>query len=146
MINITMKLADVKAACTEAADTARNEWRKEFGRKGCLFPRAREVAAQVRLPSGAVENVLAGNGWEWDGTLATIKRAAAKAAESGELVGVYVDGGFDYADSPRAKQDGDYDAWVTDWSVPVWEEPKAVAPTQQREDPFVTMYGDKNVG
>lgn len=58
---------------------------------------------------------------DWSTQKAFNKLIAEIEVKHPEVTQIFVEGGFDYAESPRAMQDGEYDPWVSDWSVKVWD-------------------------
>lgn len=61
------------------------------------------------------------NTWEFDGTEKQMKEMLEYATQHGLTV-MIVEGGFDAAPYMQGFRDGEYEPWVSEWSVPVWGE------------------------
>lgn len=110
--------AEVLAAVRDARDAALDSARKDCGPRGVFKSRGMEFvwvdAKGKRLDeSGA---------WMWDGSAKDLKASVASISERfPEVAGIFLEGGFDWAESVRAMADCDYDPWVSDWSVEIWK-------------------------
>ena len=61
--------------------------------------------------------------WIWNGTLAGLLRDIGQLRDRFPgLALVAIEGGHDFSQSVRSMNDGDYDPWVSGWSVAVWED------------------------
>lgn len=111
-------LSAVQAAASDAHQDALAEARREF-RRGCLISRGKhlKIIKNFEVVKGEAES------WPWDGNLASLVRAIDEAKELGADF-VEIEGGLNYAESPRAYADCDYDPWVGEWSVVVWAKPE----------------------
>jgi hypothetical protein len=121
-------LAQIKDDCSVAANESKRDYRKEFPR-GFVLSRGRYLSISVVDANGNVRDLYPGEARRWDGTLSDLQRAiefARKECTSTEKpfeIGIF--GGFDYADSLRDYQDGEYSPLVAEWEVtyPVSEIP-----------------------
>lgn len=114
-------LADIKAACSDAYADALTYARRECGR-GTFVSRGRSVVAlrDGDLVAGEAE------AWGWDGTLEGLIDMIDDARFSQGADTVIVQGGINYAASPRDYADCNYDPWVAEWAVTVWRKPEEV--------------------
>ncbi len=113
-------LADVKAACSGAHQDALTWAKREIGR-GTYISRGRSF---VSLRDG---DLVGGEAecWSWDGTLKGLVAAIDEARFSDRADTLVIQGGINYADTPRDYADGAYDPWVGEWAVTVWRRPEA---------------------
>ncbi|WOB06490.1 hypothetical protein [Piscinibacter gummiphilus] len=110
-------LAAIKAAIKEARDLARADAVETCGggviqSRGCSL---RVVDAKGNLLKGEAES------WMWSGTGKSLLDAVMEARYTKGASELSISGGFNYAETPRALADGDYDPWVTDWEVVIWK-------------------------
>lgn len=60
--------------------------------------------------------------WSWGGGKAEYDRdIAAILAKWPEAVAIHLEGGYDFSESIYAFAQGEYDPWVSEWSVLVWQ-------------------------
>lgn len=107
-INVT----ELKAAVAKARLDARSEAFVECGRKGVLQSRG----AFIKVIKD--KNVVQGecDSWPFEGTAKQFKELA-DLLRYGSADSIEIDGGFNWAESPRAMADCEYDPWVSEWSV-----------------------------
>lgn len=110
-------LSEIKSAVQEARAAAEREARESCGRgvlqsRGCSL---RIVDAKGNLIKGEAES------WMWSGTGKSLLDAVMEARYDKDAVELEISGGFNYAETPRALADGQYDPWVSDWGVTVWK-------------------------
>jgi hypothetical protein len=108
-----LTLDDIKGQCRDAADAEWRECRTGI-RGGYLYSRGRFLSVIA-----AGECVLGvGEDWPWRGTMADIRAVLHKAIRQGHKPDLLsISGGFDWAESPRARMDRDYDPLVGDWAI-----------------------------
>lgn len=106
-------LADaVKAARSDCLDTLR---RNRETRRLWLVSRGAWVRTIGR--DGDASN---GDGeWEFKPTRACFDRMAA-LRDDPTCTAVYIEGGFNGAETGQAYRDGEYDPWIGEWSVAFW--------------------------
>ncbi|AFU88297.1 hypothetical protein CcrColossus_gp427 [Caulobacter phage CcrColossus] len=112
--------ADMLAAIAEARAAALVEARHSVGRRGVYQSRGTwAMTSDGRERAGPLVESVPGDDWKtkwkFDVLIATIE------AHHPEVTEIYVEGGFDYAESPHAMQQGDYDPEVSTWSLLVWK-------------------------
>lgn len=113
--SLFLTLAAVKAACSEGYQDALHHAKREIGR-GSYHSRGRSLRA---LRDG---EVVAGEAecWPWDGTSKSLIEAIDDAQSMHQADCLVIEGGIDYAASPRDYADAAYDPWVGEWAVTVW--------------------------
>lgn len=111
----TMNFAELKKAVSAAYQEALAEARRNCGRDGVLRSRGKCFYATRggQILAGEAES------WPWDGTLRDLNRAIAECERLG-ATDLHIDGGINWAASPAAFNDFDYDPWVAEWGVRVW--------------------------
>jgi hypothetical protein len=57
----------------------------------------------------------------WDGKVASLAALVAKARTYPKVAKVVIEGGYDGAETMEGRKAGDYDPWISSWSVVVWE-------------------------
>lgn len=109
-------LSDVKAACSGGYQDALRHAKREIG-SGSYYSRGRFFRA-VRN-----DQIVAGEAecWPWDGTLKSLIAAIDEARFGHQADFLAIEGGIDYASTPRDYADGAYDPWVGEWAVTVWK-------------------------
>lgn len=107
-------LSELKDACSGAHQDALRHAQREIGR-GTFMARGKHLKAlrDGDLVAGEAES------WPWDGTLRSLRRAIAEC-DTLRADTLVVEGGIDYAPTPRDYADGAYDPWVGEWSITVW--------------------------
>lgn len=110
-------LTDVKNACSGGYQDAIKLAKRECGR-GTYMSRGRHFKA---LRDG---NLVAGEAecWPWDGTMRGLLEAIDDAILN-RADCLVIEGGINYAASPRDYADCNYDPWVGEWAVTVWRKP-----------------------
>lgn len=106
----------LKEALSAARQDCMSQTRREI-RGGCLYYRQAELVAVNAKGDKVTEAgvwLMPKNGKELRAALASMK---AQLPETDEI---YIEGGLDYADSPRDRADGAYDPWVGEWGVLIW--------------------------
>lgn len=113
-------LADVNAVCSGSYQDALREARRDCGR-GTYVSRGKSLIAlrDSDVVAGEAES------WLWDGTLKGLLAAIDEARFGDKADTLVVQGGINYAASPRDYADCAYDPWVGEWSVTVWRKPAA---------------------
>lgn len=87
---------------------------------GCYFSRGTYIATADK--GGQCAPCPEAEALAWDGTVKEIVELVNRVrADYPNVLSVYIAGGYDSADSPQAYRDGEYEPWVSEWSVPVWE-------------------------
>lgn len=106
-------VTELKAAVQAARATARAEAVESCGRSGCLQSRGAWI--KVRNVAG---EVIQGecDTWEFTGTAKQFKELA-DLLRYGSACTITIEGGWNWAASPRAMADLEYDPWVSEWSV-----------------------------
>jgi hypothetical protein len=121
-----MRASELKVQVSDARANAKNEAQRDC--KGG-FLRSRGAWLIVR-EAGKAEPIVADGELEFTGTrrqMETIERWLTKAKPG---TTVWVEGGWNHAESLAGFSDGEYDPWVSEWSVQVDAPLKAVDPTQ----------------
>jgi hypothetical protein len=122
-------IKDLKAAVTAACGQARDEARQSAV---CVFARAMNLATAERGGSPCPPREEAAcPGWKktWKEIVEVVSEVEANYPN---VLEVYISGGFDAADSPRARwEDGNYEPWASSWSVVVWERESQVESDSQ---------------
>ena len=111
-------VSTLKEQCSTAYQNALAEARRNIGR-GFFRSRGKSVRgvdARGEIVFGEADSVI------WDGSAKDLNRVIRLAIDAG-AVNVSIDGGVDYSDYFAGFDDGNYDAWVTDWSVDVYSRP-----------------------
>lgn len=110
-------LSDVKAACSGGYQDALKFAKRECGR-GTYMSRGRHFKAlrDDKLVAGEAEC------WPWDGTMRGLLEAIDDAILN-RADCLVIEGGIDYAVTPRDYADCAYDPWVGEWAVTVWRKP-----------------------
>lgn len=108
-------LSDVKAACSGGYQDALRHAKREIGR-GTYVSRGRYLKAlrNDKIVAGEAEC------WPWDGTLKGLIDAIDDARFLNGADCLVIEGGINYAASPRDYADCNYDPWVGEWHVTVW--------------------------
>lgn len=107
---------EIKAAITKARIHANFEAIDSCGR-GSIYSRGSHlkiVDERGNFIKGEAES------WPFDGTAKSLIAAIDEARYTAGATELWVEGGYDFAVNPRAKADGEYDPWVSDWGVLVW--------------------------
>lgn len=117
--SVYTSLADIKAACSGGYQDALKFAKREIGR-GTYISRGRHLKAlrNDEIVAGEAES------WAWDGTLKSLIQAIDEARLNDNADCLVIEGGIDYAVTPRDYADGAYDPWVGEWAVTVWRKPK----------------------
>jgi hypothetical protein len=113
-------LAEIQEAVRAARADAEREARKACGRgtfvsRGSSF---RGIDAKGDVVLGEAES------WMWAGTGKALVEAIDEVRYDLKRTGAValsIEGGFNFAENPRALADGEYDPWVSEWSVTVWK-------------------------
>jgi hypothetical protein len=112
--SVYTNLTDVKDACSGGYQDALKFAQRECGR-GTYMSRGRHFKAlrDDKLVAGEAEC------WPWDGTMRGLLEAIDDAIlnRADTLV---IEGGIDYAVTPRDYAECAYDPWVGEWHVTVW--------------------------
>ena len=108
-------LANLKAMVSTIRTAAKHEAHKACGTVRGVF-QSRGAVLTVDTEHDSLLTI--GDCWEWDGTLKDIRKAW-KRHSTEAATGMTICGGYDYAESPRAMQDGEYDPWVSEWDVAI---------------------------
>lgn len=112
--------ADMLEAVTTARAAALQEARESVGARGVYQSRGTwAMTANDKGRAGPLVESVPNKDWS------TKKGLDALIAEvvqfHPDVTEISVEGGYDYAESPRAMQDGEYDPEVSTWSVLVWK-------------------------
>jgi len=117
MITHFIKAADLNLAIRDHREEARREAAAGCGR-GALMSRGAHVVGCDAKGEACLWVSEENPYTSFKALMADIERVKAQHPE---VFTLHVEGGFNFADSPRAYADGDYTPWVSDWSVKVWE-------------------------
>lgn len=109
------KVSDIKEAVSVAREAAENEAIRSCPKKGMI--RSRGAWLIVKVP-GEGDCRISDGMMPFKGTQKQIDALIAEFPEAG----IYVEGGFNYAESVRDFCDGAYDPWVSEWSVEIQAE------------------------
>jgi hypothetical protein len=112
-----IKMKDINEQVTIARNKCREEVARDTGHKGFVKSRGTYVYIYDKM-----DNILAGEteSLEYKNTKKQIIKLIEEFGQ--QPIRVMLAGGFDYANSPVAYyQDGDYDAWVGDWAVTIYD-------------------------
>lgn len=116
--SVYTNLTDVKSACSGGYQDALKFAKRECGR-GTYMSRGRHFKAlrDGKLVAGEAER------WPWNGTLKSLLAAIDEARFGHRADCLVIEGGIDYAVTPRDYADCAYDPWVGEWAVTVWRRP-----------------------
>jgi hypothetical protein len=113
-------LVQINEQVSAAFAESKRDYRKEFPR-GFVISRGRFLGISVADEHSNTRDLIPGEARRWDGTLADIKRliefAKKECGPNEKPFELSIFGGFDYADSLRQYQDGDYSPIVADWEI-----------------------------
>ena len=108
-------LANLKAMVSTIREAAKHEAHKACGTVRGVF-QSRGTYLTVETSTDSTLN--RADCWEWDGTRKGIREAWHRYGYHNATT-MTICGGYDYAESPAAMQDGDYDPWVSEWDVAI---------------------------
>lgn len=113
-------LTEIKDACSGGYQDALKFAKRECGR-GTYMSRGRHFVAlrDDKLVAGEAEC------WPWDGTMRGLLEAIDDAILN-RADTLLIEGGIDYAITPRDYAECAYDPWVGEWHVTVWRKPEEV--------------------
>jgi hypothetical protein len=112
--------SEIKEAVRAAREAALVEARENCGR-GTFVSRGASfsgLSAKGDVVLGEAESA------PWSGTGKSLLDEIHAARFDLKRTGVselYLQGGFNFAENPRALADGSYDPWVAEWSVCIWK-------------------------
>jgi len=107
-------LADLQADISRAYQAALKKARQITG-KGFHRSRGRWVVVV-----GQSDALIGSGEWEWKGTAKQLHEVMAYASNP-DVAGIFLEGGVDFAEHINGFADGDYEPWVAEWSVSLWE-------------------------
>lgn len=105
---------DLKQAVRDARSDAERDAQKHY-RTGVLRSRGAWVIVTTKGEGLVTDGTL-----EFTGTQKQLDELLRYYAGRPDVEGIYIEGGFNWAESVRAFADCDYEPWVTEWTVTVW--------------------------
>lgn len=118
-MNQFTSLFDIKHAVADARDNAIRQVRKDCGFRGVIASRGTFLSTADA--TGQCEPRPEAECPTWDGTKRDIDDLIALVVKEYPNVDrIYIGGGYDWASSPQAYRDGDYEPWAASWGVIVW--------------------------
>jgi hypothetical protein len=114
-------IKDLKAAITAAREQAEDQARQQWTFP-CFFARGMNLATSDHQ-GGQCSPRVAAECPVWRRTWKEVTKLVADVeANHPHVMEVYIEGGYDGADSIHARWvDGDYQPWVGSWFVTIWE-------------------------